>query len=373
MLETSSCLLADSRGRRQISAIHMKRFIDWLRSGTPLAVFLKIVGTVSAVISLFLGAVQVKNVVGKWRSSQAAAKELVAAADLKLGTGDYAQAWSLASQAVDSYPSFEPARAKQLEVAMAWLRDISVTGGTADPSFSAVSDKVTPVLLRAASRSEGKAKADVLAHLGWLTFLKWRDGAHNLSVAQPYQQALAVDKDNLFAHVMLGHWLLYPAGGNGSLADARTHFDAALAAAKTNDERQFVRSWQMAALLNRDETFAPELVRVSAAMAAENDTLSAKSRSRILWLVYTLPRWRGLDHLTDSVTLAQQRAAFPWLTRGFDQPDPLYSAVSARLTELSGDSAEALERYKAILKQSPTLSPAGREYLTHATQRLSRH
>jgi hypothetical protein len=352
----------------------MKRFVDWLRSGTPLAIFLKCVGTVSAVISLFLGAVQVKNVVGKWRSGEAAAKELLAAADLKLATRDYEQAWALASQAVDSYPSFAPAKAKQLDVAMVWLRDVTVSGGTQDPSFSAVSDKVTPVLLRAASRTQGKEKADVLAHLGWLTFLKWRDGERNLAVAQPYQQALAIDPGNLYANLMLAHWLLYPGGGGGTLADARLHFDAALKTATTKEERQFVRSWQMVALLNRDERFAPELVRVSAAMAADGDTLSAKERSRVLWLVYTLPRWRGLDHLTDSVTLAQQREAFPWLNHGFDgDRDPLYGAVSARLTELSGDTAGAVQQYKAILKESPALSPPGRDYLTHAIQRLSRH
>lgn len=352
----------------------MRRFVDWLRSGTPLAIFLKCVGTVSAVISLFLGAVQVKNVIGKWHSGQAAAKELLAAADLKLATRDYGQAWSLASQAVDSYPSFQPARAKQLDVAMAWLRDISVSGGTQDPSFSAVSDKVTPVLLRAASRTQGKEKADALAHLGWLTFLKWRDGEHNLSVAQPYQQALAIDRANIYANVMLGHWLLYPGGGGGTLAEAQAHFEAALKAATTKEERQFVRSWQMASLLNRDETFAPELIRISAAMAAEGDTLSPKQRSRILWLVYTLPRWRGLDHLTDSVTLVQQREAFPWLNHGFDSDrDPLYGAVSARLTELSGDTAGAIQQYKAILKESPSLSPSGKDYLNHAIQRLGRH
>ena len=352
----------------------MKRFAAWLRSGTPLAVFLKCVGTASALISLFLGAVQVKNVIGKWRSGQTAARELLAAADLKLSTRDYAQAWSLTSQAVDSYPSFAPARDKQLEVAMAWLRDISVSGGTGDPSFSAVSDKVTPVLLRAASRTNGKEKADVLAHLGWLTFLKWRDGARSLTVEQPYRQALALDPGNIYAHVMLGHWLLYPGGGNGTLEDARSHFAAALKTAKAPQERQMVRWWQMTSLLNRDETFAPELIRVSAAMAAEGDTLSPRERSRILWLVYTLPRWHGLDHLTDSVTLAQQRDAFPWLTHGFpDERDPLYSAVSARLTELSGDTAGAVQRYKAILQKSPSLSPGGREYLTHAIQRLGRH
>jgi len=126
--------------------------------------------------------------------------------------------------------------------------------------------------------------------------------------------------------------------------------------------------------MTRLERFAPELVRVSAAMAADGDTLSAKERSRVLWLVYTLPRWRGLDHLTDSVTLAQQREAFPWLNHGFDgDRDPLYGAVSARLTELSGDTAGAVQQYKAILTGSPSLSPPGRDYLTHAIQRLSRH
>ena len=347
----------------------MKRFVAWLRSGTPLAIFLKCVGTASALISLFLGAVQVKNVVTKWRAGQTAARELLAAADFKLNTRDYAQAWVLASQAVDSYPSLAPAKAKQLAVAMAWLRDIS--SGSGDPSFSAVSDKLTPVLLRAASRTQGREKADVLAHLGWLTFLKWRDGARNLSVAQPYQQALAIDPGNLYAHAMLAHWLLYPGGGEGTLADARVHFAAALASAKTPEERQFVRSWEAAALMNRDEEFAPELVRLAAAMAAQGDTLSPATRSKILWLAYTLPGWRGLDHLTDSVALTQQQDAFPWLTHGLDaaERNPLYRGVFARLTELSGDTAGAVLRYQAILKEFPGLPGNARAYLASAVRR----
>jgi hypothetical protein len=37
------------------------RFVAWLKSGTPLAIFLKCIGTASALISLFLGVVQVKT------------------------------------------------------------------------------------------------------------------------------------------------------------------------------------------------------------------------------------------------------------------------------------------------------------------------
>jgi hypothetical protein len=346
------------------------RFVAWLKSGTPLAIFLKSVGTASALISLFLGVVQVKNVVVKWRAVQTAARELLAAADFKLSTRDYPQAWLLISQAVDSFPSSAPAKAKQLTVAMAWLRDITHTSEANDPTFSAVADKLTPVLLRAASRTEGREKADVLAHLGWLTFLKWRDGARGLSVAQPYQQALAIDSSNLYAHAMLGHWLLYPGGGRGTLSDAQAHFAAALTSAKTPAERQFIRTWQAAALINRNEEFAPEPIRLAAAMAAEGDTLSPGDRSKILWLAYTLPGWPGLAHLTDSVGVAQQQAAFPWLTHGLDaERQPLYRAVVARLTELSGDTAGAVLRYQAILKESPALPAAGRAYLAGAVKR----
>ena len=306
----------------------------------------------------------------KWRAGRTAAGELLAAADFKLSTRDYGQAWQLASQAVDSFPSSAPARAKQLAVAMAWLRDVSSSAAAGDPSFSAVADKVTPVLLRAASRSAGTEKADALAHLGWLTFLKWRDGARNLSVAQPYRQALAIDPGNVYAHVMLGHWLLYPGGGDGTLEDARAHFAAALQSAKSPDERQLVRSWEAAALLNRDEHFAPELVRLASAMATQGDTLTPRARSKILWLVYTLPGWKGLDHLTDSVTLVQQQNAFPWLARGLDADQtPLYRAVSARLIELSGDTAGAVLRYRDILKEFPTLPPDGRQYIAAAVRR----
>ena len=349
------------------------RFLTWLKSGTPLAVLLKVVGTASALISLFLGIVQVKNVVTKWRSGQAATRELLAAADFKLSTRDYAQAWALATQAVDSFPSSDSARAKQLSVAMAWLRDIRL-GAPGDPSFSAVADKLTPVLLRAASRARGRTRADALAHLGWLTFLKWRDGSRGLAVAEPYRQALAIDPVNLYANAMLAHWLLYPGGGGGTLESARPHFARALGSATTADERQFVRYWQATALINRNEEFAPELIRLSAAMAAQGDTLSAGDRSRILWLAYTLPGWTGLDHLTDSVSVTEQQAAFPWLVRGLDaERNPLYRAVTARLTELAGDTAQAVASYQAILKEFPTLPPGGKTYLAGAVKSRQRY
>jgi hypothetical protein len=124
---------------------------------------------------------------------------------------------------------------------------------------------------------------------------------------------------------------------------------------------------QAAALVNRNEEFAPELIRLAAAMAAEGDTLSPETRSKILWLVYTLPGWSGLDHLTDSVGVAQQQTAFSWLARGLDRErNPLHRAVFARLTELSGDTAGAVLRYQGILKDFPSLPPAGRAFLARA-------
>ena len=74
---------------------------------------------------------------------------------------------------------------------MAWLDDIRGDQGPAP--FTATVDMLVPVMSRGAVAAEGPRKADLLAHLGWADFLRWRDGQRGLEPAARYRQAMAVD------------------------------------------------------------------------------------------------------------------------------------------------------------------------------------
>ena len=79
---------------------------------------------------------------------------------------------------------------------------------------------------------------------------------------------------------MLGHWLMWQ--GEPPSA-ARPYFDAAISSGK---ERLFVRSFQLAAVRNRNnETGDAELVRVVNSMRQQNEPLDERS-ARAAYLVF---------------------------------------------------------------------------------------
>ena len=106
------------------------------------------------------------------------------------------------------------------------------------------------------SKARGPRKADLLAHLGWADFLRWREGQRQLDPADRYRQALAVDPSNVYAHAMLGHWLLW---SSDSVVDANRHFDAAL---QSGRERPFVRRLQLAGLGNKHDAVTDIQMRI---------------------------------------------------------------------------------------------------------------
>jgi hypothetical protein len=77
--------------------------------------------------------------------------------------------------------------AARVDIAFAWLED-----GRPGPGqrFAVITDTVTPVLDRALVGAQGERRADLLAHLGWATFLRLRDG-HDGDPGARYREALS--------------------------------------------------------------------------------------------------------------------------------------------------------------------------------------
>ena len=112
-------------------------------------------------------------------------------AKLQQEARDYGSAWKSLDKAAELRATDARVRAAQEDLAMAWLDDIR--GDQGPTPFSATVDMLVPVMSRGVVAAEGSRKADLLAHLGWADFLRWRDGRRELDPSQRYRQALAVD------------------------------------------------------------------------------------------------------------------------------------------------------------------------------------
>lgn len=273
---------------------------------------LKLIGAATAVISLILGGRQLVNVVSERaeRARQAEARaqeaaESVAVARQLTARGEYAEAWRTLDRADEQSPNDATAAAR-LDVAFRWLEEAQKPAG--EP-FSTITDIVVPTLDRASLDEHHPRRADILAHIGWATFLKSRD-TQTGDPAAVYKQALAIDPKNPYANIMFAHWLLW----NRQPVDAaRPYFDAALASGK---ERAFVRRFEIAALSNRSDLAADvELIRVSDAMRRQNETPEPPS-VRVLYRTYRSMYGQNLvdiDPRSIGVSPADQLTTFGWL------------------------------------------------------------
>ena len=236
---------------------------------------LKWIGVVTAVISLLLGVRQLTTWISDVYSRQREADTLVEVARQQASRREFAAAWTSLDRATQVRAGEAVDRAR-VEIAYAWLQDARPGPGQ---RFAVITDAVTPALDRALVSAEGEQRANLLAHLGWSTFLRLRDGFDG-DPGMRYQEALAIDPDNVFANAMLGHWLLWRSAAQ--MQAAREHFDQALAAA--GDRRPYVRQLQLAALRNRNEAGDAELLRVANEMRTGNEHLDASVADHIYWI-----------------------------------------------------------------------------------------
>jgi hypothetical protein len=313
-----------------------------------LATILKWVGGTTAILSLVFGLRQLAVLISDARDRQRQLTELIAMGKLQQEARDYGAAWKSLGKAAELRATDARVRAAQEDLAMAWLDDIRGDQGPAP--FSATVDMLVPVMSRGAVAAEGPRKADLLAHLGWADFLRWRDGQRELDPAERYRQALAVDSPNAYAHAMLAHWTLW---NGGNLDDADRHFAIALQSAR---ERPYVRRLQLAALANkRDDTADLDVLRVANDMRVNNESMDPAGRGRI-WDIYyarfvASPTRASIEHLVAAVPPAEQVATYRWAFEhsGYaESKGILYEYLLARLQDAAGQDREALATYRSV-------------------------
>jgi len=323
----------------------------------------KLIGAVTALISLLLGANQVTKVFSEAGERRRHVAELQRVASEQQKSADYPSAWASlneASKAAEQGSYFAnvvgrldeqrlAVRTAQEDLAMAWLRDVRVPSGS---RFSDVVDPLAAVVTRGSVSATGVRKADLLGHLGWAYFLKSRDGSNAGKPEDSYQQALEIDPMNPFANAHWGHWIVWM---RGSIEDENVHFAAAVASGR---ERPYVRRLQFAAYRLYGSTAADSaLLHAVDEMRRNNEPIDPSTRRGVFSIYYSafnseeqLRRVLGTLPPTDHI--ATIRALF--FDSDFDQARvPMRDAMVALLQEDAGLRDESLATWRTVRAELP--------------------
>ena len=272
---------------------------------------------------------------------------LIAAAQRQRENRDYAGAWSAITRAVAGAPGSKAAREEQTQIAMAWIRDMRVT---APATFTSTVMPLSEHLNLALATAKGPLAADIRAHLGHANFLRHREGARDLKIAEEYAAAVALDAANPFAQAMWGHWL---AVQHRPLEELKERFRIALTSGR---ERAYVQRTRLAALKWHGTREADvERVRVADEMRRNKEPVELASRLEIVRDAYPRRPTDAERAMLAALPAADHLATFRWLVEGRDlRGAPIESYYLARLTEGTGDCAAAVALYRPLLELNST-------------------
>ncbi len=334
-------------------------------------IVLKWVVAITAVLSLGFGLNQAVQLISDGRERQRSIAELYRVGKQQQSSADFGGAWTSLEQALKTAEAGgriskligqlsqerREVRMAQEDLAMEWLQYSRLSGGQ---TFAEFVEKPLAVIQRGAASASGPRNADLLAHVGWATFLRSRSGQSDLDPEPLYRQAIEADSANPYAHVFWGHWLLWQ---KRELEAALQHFSAAIAAGRARDQ---VRKIQLAALKNASESGEGDYLVAVNDMRRNNETISSQTRSD-LFSIYTLTcaqrydveRWTAL--LT-ALAAADQLITFQSLFYGahdndFDRWKRLgRDACLATLLEAAGQREEALKAWVTVRQNLPVQS-----------------
>jgi len=317
--------------------------------------FLKAVGAVAAVVSLLLALNQITGLVQNLRVHHKEFSEAMKSGEQEQQREDYGAAFHSFKHATELDPIDKGAQAKETEAAILWLDNVHANE---TQTFTQVANQLLPVFDSALSKAKGQAAGDILAHIAWANFLKYREGMREgVNVDGNLKAAFAADQNNVYAHTISGFWILWQ---GGDIKSAEAHFSAALT---TGRVRTYVRDLQISGLTNSNnpENDAEEL-RVANDMRNSGELMLSLERRRIFWNNFT-SRLHSPEELAASLSVlspADTEATYDWLDDGPNSEGKAQTRafVMANLKEITGNRAEALAAYQALRKQmhDPTLT-----------------
>jgi tetratricopeptide (TPR) repeat protein len=279
-------------------------------------------------------------------------------------------------------PEDQRVRDLQVDAAMLWLQNFRVLAGEGqkveDLAGPRLAELMT-VLQGGLSRTNGKdaRAADILAHLGWAHWLNQRMAYKEFGPAaeRDLRQALAVDPGNVYAHAMLGNWLLQR---RGDVNEALRHFDAAL---QTGKQRPLIRSMQLGGMLHNDAPGVRQaLIRALDQMRREGEPLDDGYRRRVVSAYNaTVNSAEELTETLSAVPPDDAWATFLWLhpkaADGGDEDGTRirHAFIHASLEEIRGRRPEAVSEFQNLERELKAKGYTGRilNHVSGAIRRLS--
>jgi tetratricopeptide (TPR) repeat protein len=264
--------------------------------------------------------------------------------------GQYPAALQTYAGILKSDPLDSPALDGQVTATMLWVENFHSLDSTATgPAL----DQIMAILAASLVRAKGPHAADIQAHLGWAHWLNQHLAAREFGpdAEQNLRAALAADPRNVYANAMLGNWTLQ---NGGNIADAVQLFNAAVATGKA---RPFVRTLQLAGLVDRDVAGARGAVMQAANdMRRSGEPLDPNTRRRVVTFCCD-------PSLNNHAELAESLAAIPpedagstylWLDGPPSDPDAArlqslqLAFIQANLSEIAGNQQQALAQYRQL-------------------------
>ncbi len=340
------------------------------RKGVSLATALKWVGGATAAISLLLALNQVTGLVQNFRIHHKEFSEAMKAGEQQQERGDYPAAFESFKHATELDPIDRGAQKHEAQAAMLWLENVHAQNQT----FTEIANQLLPVLDKSLSNSKGQDAADLLAHIGWANFLRSRDGSGSAPdlVAKSYEDAIKIDPQNVYAHAMWAHWILWQ---DGSQQQAKEHFAAAL---KSGRVRPYVRSLQLSGYSNVSSAEnEAELLRVANEMRQQGEPLGQEQRSRVFNQIFAFQvnDPKEFARILRDAKPDDVLATYDWLSSGRTDSDLHLRRefIAAFALEVAGQPTEALSAYKSLQQE---LGKGGPYYslsfaVNNAVQRLS--
>ena len=309
-------------------------------------------------------------------TERAELKAQMAVAQGQTKQGEYPAAVRSYRDILKGDPLYGPALEGQLDAAMLWVENFDVLvreGKDASDAAGPLLDEIMPVLDAGLARSKGSRAADVQAHLGWAHWLNWHVAEREFGplAEKNLRAAVELDKSNVYANAMLGNWMLQ---NNKDFHDAIGHLETAVATGKA---RPLVREMQIGGLLG-DETpgARAELVKAVNGMRKSGEALEDEERYRVRSFCYSTFASNHAN-LIESLSAVEEDDAwktFLWLDDNHeDRMDSLaHDFIYANLLEVSGNHAEALEKFRALQQNPKAGQFAFKDQVDDAVKRLSK-
>jgi tetratricopeptide (TPR) repeat protein len=313
-----------------------------------------------------------------WMHRTPPADPRLATARTQTELGEHESAFRTYREVLKSDPRNVAVMDLQADAAMAWLRDFHVTiaegqkpEDVAGPPLADIIGVLEAALARTGNR--GHRAADILAHLGWAHWLNQRLAYKEFgpTAERLLRQSLTADPANVFAHAMLGNWLLQT---HGDTAEALRHFDAA---EKAKQQRPLVRQMQLGGMISStDPGIPPALMRTVNQMRVDGETLPARYRSRVM--TYFRPgNVEEVRGMLSAVPPSDAWATFLWLDEAGPKDGNNYEGlrrefIHACVLELDGKPADALALLTELDRKMRSAGFTGRllDDVTNASKRL---